>query len=280
MPVPKRKPARDPISDMLSRFGFHAMPFTREIAVKDRFAHPQFDEALQALREAIVARMCAAFIAPAGTGKSALVRALAADLPQARYDTRYIDVTALGKRDMSREIAAAIGASPAGTYPALVRRIKERFATTTEIDGLRPVLLVDNSHEFRPEVMSILRVLTNFEMDSRLVASIVLIGQPPLARLLRRPELEDVQGRLAHIAYLGPLSRPESKHYIEHRCRIAGAASVLFDAEAFDATYEISRGNLRAIDRLCRKSLLIAHAHDADRADSNHVAEARKVLWP
>lgn len=276
--MPVTKPV--PMSEMLARFGFHSMPFTREVAVKDRFAHPQFDEARDASSEAIHARMSCALIAPAGFGKTALVRALEAILPSARYDVRYIDVTAMGRRDMCREIARAIGAPPAGTYPTLVRSIKEHFTNRTEIDGLRPVLVVDNSHELRPEVASIIRLLTNFDRDSKLVVSIVLVGQPPLAHLLRRSDLEDVCGRLAHIAHLSPLSRTESKHYIEHRCRIAGAATVPFDADSLEAVYEIARGNMRAMDRLCRKSLLIAHAHNADRGDPNHVAEARKVLWP
>jgi type II secretory pathway predicted ATPase ExeA len=265
---------------MLSRHGFHEMPFTRELSVKDRFSHPQFEEAREALHEAVRARMCAALIAPAGCGKTTLIRCLEDELPQARYDTRYTDVTSLGKRDMCREVALAVGAQPAGRYPGLVRAIKERFTNRTEVDGLRPVLIVDNSHELRPDVLGVLRVLTNFARDSKLVVSILLVGQPPLLQVLRRAELEDVHGRLTHLAQLGPLSRTEVKKYIEHRCAIAGASTVPFDADSLDGVYEIARGNMRAIDRLCRKALLLAHAQGADRVDSNHVTAARKVLWP
>ena len=268
------------IGDMLGRYGFHTMPFTREIAVKDRFAHPTFEEAGQGLYDAVVQRMCAALIAPAGTGKTALMRALQARLPAVRYDIRYIDITALCKRDFCREIAETVGAKSAGNYPALVRSIKERFLTAIEVDGRRPVLMIDNSHEFRPDAIGVMRILTNFDMDSQLVVSIILAGQPPLASLLRRADLEDIQGRLAHIAYLTPLSRTDTTRYIEHRCRIAGATTIPFAADAIDAVYEISRGNMRAIDRLCRKTLSIAHNHDNDRVDVNHITEAKKVLWP
>jgi type II secretory pathway predicted ATPase ExeA len=268
------------LSDMLSRFGFHSMPFTRELAVKDRFAHPTFEAASQGLYEAVLQRMCAAFIAPAGLGKTALLRELQARLPAVRYDTRYLDITALNKRDFCREVAAAVGAKAAGTYPALVRNIKERFLNSMEVDGRRPVLMIDNSHEFRHDVIGVIRLLTNFEMDSQLVVSIILAGQLPLASLLRRTDLEDIQGRLAHIAYLTPLSRADGARYIEHRCRIAGATTVPFDALAIEAIYEISRGNLRAIDRISRKALSIAHHHAHDRVDANHISEARSVLWP
>jgi type II secretory pathway predicted ATPase ExeA len=279
MPAAKNR-KKTTISDMQSRFSFHSMPFTREFAVKDRFAHPQFAKVFAALVEVVRQRMLGAVIAPAGTGKTLLVRAVQTKLPATRYDVRYVDVDAMGKRDMCREIALTIGIQPAGTYPALVRRIKDHFHNRTQMDGLRPVLILDNSHQLRPEVASILRILTNFEMDSKLVLSILLIGQPPLARLLRRADLEDIHGRLDHIEQIGLLSRSEARKYVEHRCRIAGAPAVPFDNDAIEGIYEISRGNMRAMDRLCRKSLLIAHEHDADRVDVNHITEARSVLWP
>lgn len=276
MPVHKTRS----ITDVCSRFGFHSLPFTRELAVADRFVHPDFDAALEPLYAALTQRMSAALIAPAGSGKSALLRALADRLPAARYRIHYIKLAHLSKRDMYREIAIAVGCSPTGSYPLLVRRLEEHLAGISDTDGVRPVLLVDDAHEIRPDVLGILRVVTNFDMDSRLVVSIVLCGQPPLARLLRRAELEDVCGRLAHIAQLGPLARPDAARYVEHRCTTAGAAACPFAADALDAVYEIGRGNLRAIDRLCRKALEVAHGADHDRVDAGHIADARRLLWP
>ncbi|MBK8980720.1 MAG: ATP-binding protein [Planctomycetes bacterium] len=55
------------------------------------------------------ARMSCAIIAPAGTGKTSVLRAVVARLPEARYSTHYVKVTGLSKRDMCREIAYAAG---------------------------------------------------------------------------------------------------------------------------------------------------------------------------
>ncbi len=268
------------MKDLHSRFGFHTTPFTREIPVRDRFTFEPFEEELASLLRAVEHRMSAALIAPAGTGKTMLLRCLTDQLPQARYRVHYVKVTGLSKRDLCREIACAVDTAPAGTFPALVRKLQEKLLTTADTDGLRPVLLVDESHEFRPEVLGILRILTNFDMDSRLVVSVVLSGQESLRRLLRRDELEDVARRLAHCGSLRPLSRAETQRYVEHRSCIAGASSSPFDARALDALYEIGRGNLRAIDQLALKSLEIAHDQDAAVCDPNHVAHARKLLWP
>jgi hypothetical protein len=104
----------------------------------------------------------------------------------------------------------------------------------------------------RPDVLGMLRILTNFEMDSKLVLSLVLAGQPPLGALLRHDRLEDVAQRLNFCVTLRLLSREETARYIEHRCAVAGAPTCPFAPEAFEAIFESGRGNLRATDRLAR----------------------------
>ncbi|OQX61703.1 MAG: hypothetical protein B5M55_08685 [Desulfococcus sp. 4484_242] len=141
-------------------------------------------------------------------------------------------------------------------------------------------MILDESHDLRPGVFGLLRVLTNFEMDSRLVLSIVLAGQPPLQALLRRSDMEAVAKRLAHYATLRPFSREETIGYVNHRCHIAGATTVPFDPKAIDALYEVGRGNLRATDSLALKTLEVAHDQNAGVCDASHVVQARKLLWP
>ena len=266
--------------DLCAHFGFHTLPFTREIPVKKRDEHPQFTNAIEALERVIDRRMSAALIAPAGTGKTALLRALLDRLPPARYRTHYVKVTDLSKRDMCREIATAVGAAPAGSYPMLVRRLQERFLTALDTDGLRCVLVLDEAHDVRPDVLSMIRILTNFEMDSRLVVSVILAGQPKLRTLLRRDSLEDVARRLAHVATLVPLGREDTARYVKHRANIAGATTFPFDAKALDALFEIGRGNLRATNLLALSALEVAAEGNLKIIDGTHVAEARTRVIP
>lgn len=268
------------MKDFRSRFGFHTTPFTREISPDCRFSLPLLDEPVDALERVIERRMSGALIAPAGTGKTSALRALNARLPEARYRVRYIKVTCLARRDMCREIAMATGCAPAGNFPTLVRRLQEHFIQVADTDALRPVLLVDEAHETRPEVMGLFRLLTNFAMDSRLVLSLVLCGQPHLRTLLRRDDMEDMARRMALYASLRLLTRDETRQYIDHRCSIAGSPSLPFDARACDAIFEIGRGNMRATDNLGLESLQIAHQADLSSVGYNHVVEARKLLWP
>jgi len=260
-------------------FGFSTSPFSREMAIAKRFRLEGHEEQAARLKEAVENRMSGLVIAPAGTGKTVMLRSLSDQLPDARYRTHYIKVTKLSKRDLCRELAFAIGAESAGTFPMLVRKVQEQFIILSETDGLRPVIILDEAHDLKPEGAAMIRLLTNFEMDSKLVVSIVLVGQPPLKRLLYRQELEDIRQRLAHCGELRLLTKEEATGYIKHRLSIAGAKTNLFDKSAIEGVYETSRGNMRAIDRICLKSLQIAYQAKAKVVDFNHVTEARSELW-
>jgi len=266
--------------DIRATFGFHATPFTREIATSEHLCLPLFEQALAGLCQAIEKRMSAALIAPAGSGKTALLRRLVAELPEARYKVSYIKVTSLSKRDLCREIAAALGLPPAGTYPMLVRRLQEHFEQVRTDGALCPVLILDESQDLRPEVLAMLGVLTNFQMDSSLVLSLVLAGQSALRTLLQRDSHEAIARRIVHYATLRSLSQAETRNYLEHRTTIAGAATFPFDAQATEAIYEISRGNLRTVDNLALGALEAAARAGLEAVSSPHVIEARRHLWP
>lgn len=267
-------------NDFRSRFSFHATPFSRELPIDRRFQLPFFDDATEALYQTVLQRESGALIAPAGSGKTVAARSLKERLPEVRFNVRYVKVTSLSRRDMCREIAYAVGAEPAGTFPTLVRNLQVHLDTAAAGEGTRSVLILDDVHEMRPETLGLLKLLTNYDMDSRLVVSVILIGQPSLRRMLQRDDLEDVARRISHYAELRLLSREETRRYVEHRCVVAGNITPPFDDDAHEALYELSRGNLRAIDQLARKGLEVAAAHDEDVVGAPHLIEARKVLWP
>jgi type II secretory pathway predicted ATPase ExeA len=268
----------DSPQDLRSLFGFHTLPFTREIPIRDRWSSPIFEQPLSDLCHSVQQRMSAALIAASGTGKTLLLRALAQQLPEARYRCHYVKVTSLSKRDLCREIATVLGLQPPGTYPALVRALQEAFRDQATDQGLQPLLLLDEAGDMRPEVLAILRILTNFDMDSTLVLAVVLAGNHQLQRLLERPDLEPVRRRLAHVASLRLLSRAETRDYMQHRIRVVGGKDLPFDDPATDAIYEITRGNLRAINYLARKALHKAAEKNLTTIDTALVIAARKDL--
>jgi len=265
-------------NDVRSHFSLRALPFTRELPISSRWHNEIFEEPLEDLLHTIRNRMSATLIAPSGTGKTVLLRAIVAGLPEAQYRVHYVKVVDLSKRDLCREIATVVGLDPVGTYPNLVRKLQDRFQNGDAASGLRSLLIFDDAHDARREVLSILRVLTNYKMDSQLVLGVLLAGQPRLHKLMASEELEAVRQRIAHHATLRLLGRGEARDYMTHRMDLAGSRSSAFEPEAVDAVYEITLGNLRAIDHLALKSLETAARQGVPIVDATIVLAARKKL--
>ena len=263
----------------MDRFRFTSPPFTREIKVEHRCKTPHLEAEVSALKNTVDLRQSAVVVAPAGAGKTVVLRGLRARLPEARYRTTYVKLSGLSGRDMCREIATAIGVTPSGHYPGLVRAIEEKLRSGYMDSGIRQVIIFDDAHEMRPAVLRLVRLLTNFDMDSKLVLSIVLGGQMPLKTLLLRDDLEDIRQRLVHCGELRLMSREETRQYIEHRLRIAGAADGIFDGQAIDAVFEITMGNMRAIDKLAYAALEVADEAERAKVDAADVAIARARKW-
>lgn len=267
-------------SPFKSYFGCQSTPFTREIRVQELHELPFFHEARDNILRAIEKRMSAALVSAAGSGKSTVLRAVMARLSEARFATHYVKCTDLGKRDMCRELAIVFGVQSAGTFPFLFRRIQDKLESTWSDSGRRPVLLLDEAHDLRSDVLGMFRVLTNFQMDSKLVLSVVLAGQPPLAKLLSQDDQSAIARRIVHYASLRPLSRDETAKYVESRMATAGAARSPFDDGALDAIFEIARGNLRITDNLALESLELAASAKLKVVGAQHVAAARRAQWP
>jgi general secretion pathway protein A len=179
---------------------------------------------------------------------------------------------------MYREIAHSLSIEPAGTYPSLLRKLQQYYRSESQQEGLRPLLIIDEAQDMRPEVIATLRILTNFNMDSRLVLSFVLAGDTRLRALLENQDLKPIRQRLAHVHTLRLLTRAETHSYIEHRLQVAGAQNRPFRPQALEAVYELTHGNLRAIDHLCRRALELAADADAQNIDDTLILNARNNL--
>ena len=75
--------------------------------------------------------------------------------------------------------------------------------------------------------------------------------------MLASPDLDQLRQRVLTSYHLGPLSREETRAYIEHRLHAVGwADDPHWHAGAFEAVFRHSGGIPRRINRLCSRLLL------------------------
>jgi hypothetical protein len=89
--------------------------------------------------------------------------------------------------------------------------------------------------------------------------------------------MEQVRQRVAATCHIGPLDVDETKSYIEHRLKCAGATDKpSFDPTAFEGIYKASGGIPRKINSVCDRLLLLGFLSNRSHLTAEDVAEVAK----
>jgi general secretion pathway protein A len=135
--------------------------------------------------------------------------------------------------------------------------------------GNRIILIIDEAQNLDIEALEQLRMLSNINADDNLILQLILVGQPNLRDMLRRPELEQFAQRIAVDFHLGPLDLQGTCDYIRHRLTVAGGDPALFDNTACVSVYYYTRGVPRLINVLCDTALVCGFADGKSRIDAD-----------
>lgn len=210
-----------------------------------------------------------------GTGKTLLVRTLLDQLP-GNVDAALV----LNPVLTAPEFVATICDELRIDYPHDTESLKRlvdalnAFLLQNHAKGRKTVLIVDEAQNLRDEVLEQLRLLTNLETDKHKLLQIILVGQPELRAKLAQYHLRQLAQRITARYVLKGLNRRETRAYIEHRCRVAGANRPLFSGQAQNWVYRLARGNPRMTNILCDRALLGAYSAGRKQVDADIVRQA------
>ena len=211
-----------------------------------------------------------------GTGKTALCRALLAELDSGSIPV-YLPNPALGPNDLLHAIADELGVPVAsGTPFARVQRYVREVLLDVARDGGRAVVFVDEAQTMPDEALESLRLLGNLESNLGRLVQVVFFGQPEFDGRLRSYGLRPLQQRIAFSARLEPLDRRACREYVLRRLDAAGSARAhqTFTPAAIDRIHRASGGIPRLINLLCHKSLIATFCEGELQVGRRHVARA------
>lgn len=200
-----------------------------------------------------------------GAGKTTLVHHLLKNLgPGVRIG---MISNAHGDRgELLRWVLMALS-QPAGaqeTYVDLFARFQscliEEYAR-----GGRVVLIFDEAQNLSRESLEELRMFTNINANKDELLQLVLVGQPELRDMVRRPDMSQFAQRVSSSFHLTTMDAPTVHSYIEHRLKVAGARANLFTQEASALIHEASRGVPRLVNQLCDLAMLYAFTANRKR---------------
>ena len=124
--------------------------------------------------------------------------------------------------------------------------------------GNRVILIFDEAQNLSRESLEELRMFTNINANSDVLLQLVLVGQPELRDMVRRPDLRQFAQRVAASFHLDAMDARTVSAYIGHRLRLSGAERNLFSEVASALVYEATGGVPRLVNQLCDLSMVYA----------------------
>jgi type II secretory pathway predicted ATPase ExeA len=257
-------------------YGLHAKPFAVAPQADFLFLGRQHRMALSLLRYGVVSNgLISVITGEIGTGKTTVARYLLRYL-KGDVTVGLVSNTRADFLELLQWILLAFALDHRGKDPVALYQTFEQFLREEHARRRRVVLIVDEAQNLSPDALDGLRMLSNVNADGFVALHLLVLGQPQLREVLRRPEHAQFAQRVTADLHLEPLDPAETGAYIAHRLEVAGRAPgrpPLFEPRAVELLHAESGGIPRLVNLLCDKALVYAFAAEKPAVDADTVDE-------
>lgn len=209
----------------------------------------------------------AVVVGEVGLGKTMSLRVTLDSLDQEKYRIAFVTNPDLTFPQIMREIIGQLTNENCAikSKEALLEKFNQLLFETAD-EGKRVLIFIDEGNAIRQINLQSLRLLTNMQEDDRNLFTMILAGQPELARNLERPQMANLYQRIGVYCKLNKMESEEVvKDYIEHRMECAGAKRKIFTDEAIKKIWEYSeQGVPRLVNRMAKLALKAGETNKLD----------------
>ncbi|HUQ38290.1 MAG TPA: AAA family ATPase [Aestuariivirga sp.] len=207
-----------------------------------------------------------------GSGKTTLLRQLLHSVGE-HVSVGLVSNTMMGQGTLLEWVLLSLNQPfDHAKYVALLRQFQDFLISEYE-RGRHTIVIIDEAQNLDLNALEELRMLSNINSDGAQLLQIILVGQPQLRVMLRRPELVQFAQRITSDFHLGPLTAEEGAQYIHHRLSLVGAREHLFSKGAAEMVAEASSGIPRVINAVCDAALVYGYALHANKITVHIIGE-------
>lgn len=209
-----------------------------------------------------------------GQGKTTASRIWSNSLSSSLFKISYNCLSTLTVMDFYRQMAFSLGVEPRYRKNDLFNDIQAEIRRLAIEKRVTPVILIDEADMLSHKVLSDLQLLFNFQMDSRDLAIILLIGQPRLNITLSQGMHEPLTQRIVMNYNMGGLTKEEGHSYITRKLEGAGCRQKIFENNAAEAILNAANGTPRMINKICNRALMIGASRNLNILDADTIMKA------
>lgn len=270
------EPLNTPI---VQAFGLKRMPFPQELLTRDLFELRTVANVASMVEFSVNCSMFFALIGEVGCGKTSALRYACDKIPDAT--TRKISIVAgiWNFTEMLRQLLSELHIEFKPYQPSVMIRLIQEQLLTTQQEGRKALLVIDEAHLLKPDAYAQLHILAQHANAKGPLLSLVLCGQEELSDKLNAPSARPLASRISEGYYIPSLVQDDFELYIEHHLKLAGAPHDLFSDLAKGTIWQASNGNLRSIGRTCLAALQLAANRQLPQVTPDCVREVTKGWW-
>lgn len=209
-----------------------------------------------------------------GRGKTTVIRNWAGRLNPSLYRVIYSSLSTLTANDFYRNLVCELGAVPSGRKPENIRTIRDEITRLSVEKRKTPVIIIDEANYINNAILNDLKILFNFEMDSRDRAVVLLAGLPNLNSTLKLSMHEPLLQRIVMNYNMEGMTKEEGRIYIAEKLKGAGCGHPVFEDAAVEAILNAADGTPRMINKYCNTCMLIGDSLKEDMITSDTVMKA------
>jgi type II secretory pathway predicted ATPase ExeA len=188
---------------------------------------------------------------PSGSGKTSLLRQVARTLDPHRFQVHYLAHSQASGAGVARFVAAAVHLASRRTHSETLRAMGECLRSL----AFRVVLFVDEANLLSEEALGEVRLLSESELDSAPLLSVVFSGLPELKTKLETPALFPLRRRISLRLELTGLREEEVGPFLALRLGEPEAARL--SGEVRRALFERTAGIPALLENLARECLQV-----------------------
>lgn len=256
-----------------SRYGLEFNPFiknSKEILVETS----EYKEAIFRLNYLLQTKGFGVITGGAGRGKTTIIRNWVETLNKSAYKVIYISMSTLTVVEFYKQLAEALGLEPRFKKTDNFKAIQGVIERYVNEKRMTLIIVLDEANYLRNGILNDLKMLFNFDMDSKDKAVVILAGLPQLNNTLNLGIHEPFRQRIVMNYHLDNLNKDEAKKYIREKLSGAGCQQQVFEENALEAIVNASNGVPRIINQICNKSLLIANNKNINIIDTEIIMMA------
>lgn len=183
-----------------------------------------------------------------GTGKSSLLRVVAAAVDQRRCQVHYLAQSQASRVGVGRFVAETLGLTPRRAHTQTLRAVADALKAVP----FRVLFFIDEAHCLPPDSLQEIRLLAESVIDSSPLFSVLFAGLPDLKAKLDAPQLFPLKRRLLFRLELNGLKADEVEAFLSLRL---GDLAPRIPADAVPQIFERARGVPALVDSLAKACL-------------------------